>query len=164
METMVTKLRPLMLTDLDVVVALIREAMDDDKANWSRTALNRHFQLKAHRVDDGRSYFAAMEDAQLQGICGLHYYDWGPRENVWLGWFAVRPSAQGQGLGAHMLRDVEAMARARGHERLFVETYDSPFFASAHRFYARQGYTMAGNVQCYFPEGVAMLVLQKHLV
>jgi GNAT superfamily N-acetyltransferase len=163
METTLVELRPLTLTDLDTVVALIGEVMDNEKASWAHTALSRHFQLQTHGFNDGRTYFAAMEDAQLRGISGLHYYDWGPRENVWLGWFAVQTSAQGQGLGKQMLRGVEAIARAQGHRKLLVETYDSPVFAKAHRFYAHQGYTLAGKIHSYFPEDVAMIVLQKSL-
>ncbi|HKZ17682.1 MAG TPA: GNAT family N-acetyltransferase, partial [Geobacteraceae bacterium] len=94
---------------------------------------------------------------------GLHHYEWGPDENVWLGWFAVSPKLQGQGIGALLMRETEQAAKTLGYRKLFIETYDSPTFSRAMRFYAKAGFRKAGTIENYLPDGSPMVVFLKEL-
>ena len=67
--------------------------MNPDEGTWARLTIERHFALRAKGLEDGRHYFALLVDGTLAGITGLHHYEWGPEENVWLGWFAVSPQS-----------------------------------------------------------------------
>lgn len=147
----------------DEAAILIGEAMNTDEEAWARTTIGRHFAMRTSGLDDGRRYFALLADGALAGITGLHHYEWGPDENVWLGWFAVAPQLQGRGYGVRLMAETEQAARALGYRKLFIETYDTPTFARAIRFYLRAGFRQAGTIGNYLPDGSPMLVFLKEL-
>jgi GNAT superfamily N-acetyltransferase len=147
----------------DGAANLIGEAMNPDEGDWARATMGRHFEMRARNLDDGRRYFALFEDGIMAGIAGLHHYEWGPDENVWLGWFAVSPRLQGRGFGVRLMAETERAAKALGYRKLFVETYDSPTFSRAIRFYGKAGFRMAGRIENYLPDSSPMVVFLKEL-
>jgi ribosomal protein S18 acetylase RimI-like enzyme len=159
-DAAVRELRPEMAA---AAAALIGEAMNPDEGAWALVTIRRHFEMRAKGLADGRSYFALLVEGTLAGISGLHHYEWGPDENVWLGWFAVSPKLQSRGLGIRLLAETERAARALGYRKLFIETYATPTFMRAVSFYARAGFRKAGKIENYLPDGSAMLVFLKEL-
>lgn len=147
----------------DGAADLIGAAMNPDEGAWARRTIKRHFALRVQGLEDGRHYFALLVDGALAGITGLHHYEWGPEENVWLGWFALNPHLQGRGLGLRLMTETERAARSLGYRKLFVETYATPTFARAIRFYTRSGFRQAGMIEKYLPDGSAMVVFLKEL-
>jgi ribosomal protein S18 acetylase RimI-like enzyme len=147
----------------DEAAALIGEAMNPDEGAWARVTIGRHFEMKDNGLVDGRIYFALLVDGALAGLTGLHHYEWGPDENVWLGWFALSPKLQGRGLGVRLMAETEQAAKARGYRKLFIETYDTPTFSQAIRFYAKAGFRKAGVIENYLPDGSSMMVFLKEL-
>lgn len=105
----------------------------------------------------------AAEDGQIVGIVGLHHYDWGPPQNIWLGWFAVRPGLQNSGIGTGMLESVESRAVKLGYQKILIETYSSPEFDSARRFYTKRGYIPTGLISNYISDGIDMIVYGKSI-
>jgi GNAT superfamily N-acetyltransferase len=158
-----TLLQKLPSTLADKAAELIGEAMNPDEGAWARVTIRRHFELAAKHLEDGRHYFALLVDGSLAGVTGLHHYEWGPEENVWLGWFALSPKLQGSGLGVRLMVETEKAARALHYRKLFIETYETPTFARAIRFYIKAGFSKAGKVENYLPDGSAMLVFLKEL-
>jgi ribosomal protein S18 acetylase RimI-like enzyme len=154
------ELRPEMAA---AAATLIGEAMNPDEGTWARVTIERHFGLRAKGIEDGRQYFALLANKTLVGITGLHHYEWGPDENVWLGWFAVSPRLQGHGLGVRLMAETVRAAQAIGYRKLFIETYDSATFSRAIRFYTKAGFRKAGRIENYLPDGSAMLVFLKEL-
>lgn len=61
------------------------------------------------------------------GISGLYSLRKDRTEAVWLGWYAVHPSARGQGVGGALLRHAIQEARATGAAYLRLYTSDSEF-------------------------------------
>ncbi|MRR55586.1 MAG: GNAT family N-acetyltransferase [Deltaproteobacteria bacterium] len=157
------KIRELLPEMADGAAELICAAMNPDEGAWARLTIKRHFALRAQGLEDGRHYFALLVDGILAGISGLHHYEWGPEENVWLGWFALSPNLQGRGFGVRLMTETERTARSLGYRKLFVETYATPTFARAIRFYTRTGFRQAGMIENYLPDGSAMLVFLKVL-
>jgi GNAT superfamily N-acetyltransferase len=145
------------------IVGLIAEAMNAEEGAWAGVTIGRHFEMRAAGLSDGRHYFALRLDGALAGITGLHHYEWGPDENVWLGWFAVSPKLHRQGIGALLMRETEKTAKSLGYRKLFIETYDSPTFSKAIRFYLKAGFRKAGKIGNYLPDGSSMLVFLKEL-
>ncbi len=154
------ELRPEMT---DLAAALVGEAMNADEGAWARVTIDRHFQMRDKGLDDGRRYFALLVDGVMAGISGLHHYEWGPDENVWLGWFAVSPQLQGRGFGARLLAETERAARTLGYRKLFIETYDTPTFSRAIHFYRKAGFRKVGTIENYLPDGSPMVVFLKEL-
>lgn len=148
---------------IDEAVRLISTAMNIEEGNQARATFDRHFECKRLGIDDGRTYQVLLLDDIVKGISGLHHYSWGPRENVWLAWFAVDPSLHGQGLGSLLLNAVTQMARQAGYVKFFIETYSTPDFARARNFYEAQGFQPAGHVDSYLPDGGDMIVYYKDL-
>ena len=150
--------------DIEAVCGLIADAMSGEEAKRARRSFHFHFQGKAHGLDDGRQYFTCAVDGRLVGVTGLHHYEWGPAENVWLAWFAVHPDYQRQGIGRYLLHATEQLAQARGYHKLFIETYDHPDFAKARQFYTACGFMPAGEIHQYLPGPHKMIVYLKDLV
>jgi ribosomal protein S18 acetylase RimI-like enzyme len=153
-----------LLPELGAAAAeLIGAAMNPDEGAWALQTIERHFALRAQGLEDGRHYFTLQVDGTLAGITGLHHYEWGPEENVWLGWFALSPRLQGRGFGVRLMTETERSARSLGYRKLFIETYATPTFARAIRFYTKAGFRQAGMIENYLPDGSAMLVFLKEL-
>ena len=145
------------------VIALITAAMDDEEAAWAQQTFEFHFSCQQKGIDSTRQFHAAWLGDVLAGIVGLHRYRWGPAENVWLSWFAVRPDYQGQGIGKWMLGEIKKVARKQGYRKLFIETYRSPTFTRAIEFYQQQGFKQAGSVANFLSDNSDMLVFVQDL-
>jgi ribosomal-protein-alanine N-acetyltransferase len=78
---------------------------------------------------------------------------------------AVAPEVRGRGLGARLLAEAEAAARAAGAGRLFLEVAEGN--APARALYARAGYAQIGRRREYYrgPDGARedALVLARDL-
>ena len=151
-------IRPFGRQDVGVVTDLIDSAMNADEARWADSTLRFHLECRSARIDDSREYHLMTCRGKVVGFCGLHNYVWGPREVVWLGWFAVAPSHQRQGVGARLLEHVIARGRELGYRELYIEAYDSPVFDKAHRFYGKHGFRKVGGIAGYLPGGSSMIV------
>lgn len=149
--------------DIDPVCALVAAAMNPAEGSWARQTFDFHFKCRRHGLDDGRQYFTCRAQGRLLAITGLHHYAWGPKENVWLAWFAVHPDSQRQGIGRSLLNELEQRARASGYRKLFIETYDHPDFAKARQFYVACGFERVGEIGRYLSGDENMLVYMKSL-
>jgi len=157
------QLSEMIAEDTMPVRTLIAEAMNEDEGAWAEITIRRHFELQRLGIFDGRHYFLHREGPVIEGIVGLHHYEWGPKENVWLGWFAVAPSFQGKGIGKGLLLSIQARAWQLGYQKLFIETYSSPTFARARVFYSRNGFWEVGRISGYLSDGSDMVVYGKNL-
>ncbi len=156
-------LREMHAREIDETCALIAAAMNPEEAVWARKTLDLHFKSKLHDLHDGRHYYTYRPQAPLVGITGLHHYQWGPPENVWLAWFAVHPDFQHQGIGRSLLIAIEQMATRMGYVKLFIETYDHPDFDRARKFYSACGFQQVGAIDQYLPNSDSMIVYLKQL-
>ncbi len=158
-----TGVRAMSPGDLEECVDLISRAMDPDEGRYAQTTFDLHFGCQRHGVDDGRRLYVSEEGDRIVGIVGLHFYAWGPPENVWLSWFAVDPDCQGAGYGRRLLNAALAEASRHGHSKMLIETYSSTTFTKATRFYLAQGFAVAGTVADYLPDGSSMVVLSRSI-
>ncbi len=149
--------------DIAGVVDLIRTAMNPDEAEWASGAVHFHFACLENNLHDGRNYFVWKNRERVLGVTGLHHYDWGPKENVWLGWFALDPLLQGKGFGDRLFDSMISYAKEMGFKKMFIETYISPAFEKARRFYEKKGFRPVGRIENYLPDGDAMIVYLKVL-
>lgn len=73
--------------------------------------------------------------------------------NAGLGWFAVSPEKQGNGVGGFLHDWIVKMAAARGAKHMVIETDDSPGEANAIALYEKRGYTQGFTVKDYYGPG-----------
>ena len=149
--------------DIPGVVNLIREAMNNDEADWANETMYSHFRCIENDIEDGRYYFVWKTELKVQAVTGLHHYNWGPKENVWLGWFAVAPALHGKRIGSALFNEMISLAKEMGFKKLFIETYSSPTFEKARKFYQNRGFKPTGEIKNYLPDGEAMVVYAKTL-
>ena len=142
---------------------LIGRAMNASEGAYARRSFAEYFATRRMGITDGRELFVLLDGARLIGITGLHHYNWGPPENVWLSWFAVEPTLHGRGLGTAMLEATIRLAAARGFQKLFVETYSSPEFSRARRFYLARGFKEVGAIENYMSDGAEMIVYCRQI-
>ncbi|WP_317054859.1 GNAT family N-acetyltransferase [Roseovarius rhodophyticola] len=85
-------------------------------------------------------------------------------ETSWdLYWIAVQPEQHGQGLGAEILRRVEATIGRAGGRQVFIDTSSSPAYASTRTFYLRQGYHLAAELADFYRQGDGKAIYAKAL-
>jgi putative acetyltransferase len=92
--------------------------------------------LAALRAPD-ITFWSAYEDDVLVGCGALKVLDARHGEVKSM---RTDPARRGQGIAGRLLRHIVAEARARGLERLSLETGSEEFFAPARRLYARHGF------------------------
>jgi GNAT superfamily N-acetyltransferase len=149
--------------DLEEAVSLVSAAMNENEAEWAQDAFEFYFACKGRGLDSGREYCVWRRSGKICGLVGLHRYIWGPRENVWLSWFAVHPQEQGRGFGRALIAKIAERAQEQGYKKLLVETYDSPTFDKARSFYGANGFCEWGRIESYLPDGGAMIVFGKEI-
>jgi ribosomal protein S18 acetylase RimI-like enzyme len=104
----------------------------------------------------------AVLDERLVGwIC------WGPTPctvgTYDLYWMAVDPAAQGAGIGAALVREMEG--RLAGSARLIVvETAGRPDYRPTRAFYEARGYRKAAIIPDFYAPGDDQVVYVKHLL
>jgi ribosomal protein S18 acetylase RimI-like enzyme len=121
-------------------------------------------------VDEGLSgglegdypHFAVEVDGQVHGyVCvgktPLTIGTWH------LYWMCVHPSAQGSGAGRALQVHAEAFVRARGGERIVLETSSQPSYVRTRRFYQSAGYTQVGIIRNFYKPGDDCLIFCKEL-
>lgn len=156
-------LEPMSEGDVEEAVSLISAAMNENEADWAQETFEFYFACEKHGLESGREYYVWRRSGEVCGLVGLHRYRWGPRENVWLSWFAVHPGQQRQGFGRALIAKIVDRAQGQGYRKLLVETYDSPTFDDARSFYRANGFCEWGRVQRYLPDGAAMIVFGKKI-
>jgi putative acetyltransferase len=99
--------------------------------------------IATHFANAGGGFRVAVRADRVLGCCG-----WAPHgELVELKKLYVHRSARGTGLGAALVDEVEAIARARGATA--VELWSDTRFTRAHRFYEKRGYVRGGTRELF---------------
>ena len=98
--------------------------------------------------------FATREGVLIGGATGFTQWEWLFVEYLW-----VSDEVRGEGLGAHLLQEVEAAACERGCGAVWLDT----FSFQAPGFYQQLGYRQFGRLDDY-PPGRARHFLWKPLV
>jgi GNAT superfamily N-acetyltransferase len=156
-------IEPMREEDIEETVEVISDAMNRDEAKWAGEGVKFYFACKQHGIDSGREYYVWRHEGRICGLVGLHRYVWGPEENVWLSWFAVRPEYQRKGAGSALMEAIKERAIKAGYKKFLIETYENPTFEKAHSFYKAQGFSRIGRVENYLPDGSAMIVFGTQL-
>ena len=95
----------------------------------------------------------------------LGFATWGPRDLAEHGydlyWIATHPDAQHRGVARALMAEVEAIIRQRGGGWLWLETSDTPAYASARGFYQGCGYRQLAVLDNFYRDGDALVMFVK---
>lgn len=150
-------------SDISEAVLFIGENMNPKEGKYADETMQFYFQCKKQKHNDGRSYYLWRNNGAIKGFVGLHNYIWGPKDNVWLGWFAVEKSCRRNGVGTQLMKRIEKIALQKGYKKFYIETYSSETFEAANEFYRKVGFKEVGNIPDYMPDGADMIVYNKSL-
>ncbi len=146
----------------EMKVAIAAETPQQDDVRAMVAALNAHlipltprefqFQLSAEQMAEPTVTVFVARDAAGRpvGMGALKEHGGGLGEVKRM---FTPPEVRGQGVGALLLRRIEAHARERGIARLVLETGEAPGFEPAWRVYERGGFTVCGAVLDYPDSG-----------
>jgi ribosomal protein S18 acetylase RimI-like enzyme len=85
-------------------------------------------------------------------------------EGTWsLWWIVVRTDLRGRGVGANLLKFVEADAYECGARVLFVETSSLPHYDPTRRFYLKHGYHEEARLRDFYAPGDDQIIFRKPL-
>ena len=126
----------------------------------------------AERLRDAASRAAhaevwvAVEDGQVLGTVtdppeGSRYRELAGAGESEFRMLAVRPEAQGRGIGEALARHVVERARARGHRAVLLSSL--PEMAAAHRVYERLGFRRVPALDWYPVPGVLLIAFRLDL-
>jgi ribosomal protein S18 acetylase RimI-like enzyme len=79
-------------------------------------------------------------------------------------WMITASQQRGRGLGATLLRALEAELAARGAETIRVETSSLEGQGGARRFYEKNGYSVVGLIPDFYRRGDDLVTLAKRLL
>lgn len=128
-------------------MGIVAATMLPEDAAWARRTFSRMFEARSaapnpspeRRGGFSARSFVAEDEGRVVGITG-HYSD--PQGGFWLGWFAVAPDCQRQGMGSALLEKIESLVREQGGRRLWVWTSPLPLFAQGRAFYEARGFRL----------------------
>jgi ribosomal protein S18 acetylase RimI-like enzyme len=78
-------------------------------------------------------------------------------------WICVDPEVQGRGAGRALQSYAESFIRARGGERLVLETSGQVNYERTRRFYVRAGYSEVSRIRDFYKPGDDCIVFCKDL-
>lgn len=125
----------------------LREVLDDYHATNRALGHRSVSEFEADRIR-GFAYFApaAMTDAT-----------W------YLYWIAVDKSLHRSGIGAKLLRYVEAEIRQAQGRLLLIETSSLDHYLPTRQFYLKQGYDQSTILRDFYADGDSMVVFAKRI-
>jgi ribosomal protein S18 acetylase RimI-like enzyme len=118
--------------------------------------------LHAGCLDVGHQAHVWPDEASGEPVGWVYLAPTPKADGVWdLWWIGVAPRRQGTGVGAAMLRAVEALVQAAGGRLLVIET--SAELTRTRDFYRRRGYDECGRIPDFYAVGDDKIVFARRL-
>lgn len=145
--------------DIDRIIQLIRETMNDERADYAKKLFEERF--ASDKPCPESTSFVAKVAGKIVGISGL-YRENGPNIG-WVSWFAVDEKFQRKGVGTLMINNIIKIAKEEKRRKIFVETYTGDDWVKARNFYEKIGFTKQGFVKGYLKKDVDAVYYGKEL-
>lgn len=78
-------------------------------------------------------------------------------------WIAVKPDAQGKGVGKALDAHAEQILRSLQGNLVIAETSSQPRYESTRRFYTARGYAELARIRDYYRPGDDLVIYGKYL-
>lgn len=113
-------------------------------------------QERLARGDASGYHFVFLDDPSAGGRA-VGYVCVGPIpctvDSFDLYWIAVDAGCQGRGLGRRLMAEGEALIRALGGKRVYIETSGLPLYEPTRRFYLASGYVEQARLPDFYTRG-----------
>nr|WP_239479680.1 rhomboid family intramembrane serine protease [Actibacterium sp. 188UL27-1] len=145
-------LKPMQMTHLSKVVAIINETDEDDALDAEETLLKRGM--------DGM--FVLMQKQDVLGVTG-YAVDEDTDGSAWLSWTYLTEARRGEGLGGQMMNDLLGRLNEMSVRKIFMATSDYaedgvPIYADAFKLYEEFGADIELKVPDYHSPGETKIV------
>ncbi len=155
-------IRPMALTDLDAVGAIIGEFSAED-GKLARGYYETYFEKENHAEDNLEQNHVAQLQDQVVGVTGLYQDKYGWPGILWINWLYVNASHRGRGIGTALLNFTIETARELGCRKLYLDTSSDAIYSAATALYERSGFTLEGELRDYYEEGEHYLIFGMSL-
>ncbi len=107
-------------------------------------------------------YWLAIDSSDRPvGMIGLYSPRWIGRQVLYLGWYAVLPELQGQGIGRALFKYARSVGEKMGARSIMVETSLDPI--KTVRFYESEGFEEIAQIPDYWEDGSTLLLMRHAL-
>jgi putative acetyltransferase len=131
--------------DRDVAAAVISTSLAEYGLGWEPTGADRDaIEVEGCYFDRGGEFWVVVDRGQLVGTSAYHPVERGDRA-VEIRKMYLLPSARGQGLGKHLLGELERSIFERGYRTIWIET--ASILKEAVWLYEANGYAPATGVE-----------------
>ncbi|MGL6097426.1 MAG: GNAT family N-acetyltransferase, partial [Fimbriiglobus sp.] len=152
------RIRAARRTDLADIAAVL--AAQDTFHGNERAVANARLTAAVGRRTLGRVLVAHTDDGPA-GVAWVRADEWAGTANLEL--LAVTPAARRAGVGSALLAAAEREATAAGGRALLAHIQSATWFAGIRQFLARHGFTAAGELPDFYPDGYARVTYAKPL-
>lgn len=145
--------------DSDAIAEVLREAFGVYKNEYTPEA----FEIVTPRADEISARFdegpqwVAVNDNEIVGTVSVTVEE----GDLYIRSMAVRPDAQGRGVGHKLLHAIDEYANSTDHERIFL--YTTYFSAGAKELYEKHGYVWVRDTTADEWYGVPGLEMDKRI-
>ena len=129
--------------NIDEAVMLLQRVFPDDKEDC-RKAFESSLDIRSnpdwirkYKIKN-IEYWVMMKDDEVIGTVGLYNETSDPEKLVWLGWYCVKKSYRGQGIGKRLFIFARNKAKKRGNK--ILRLYTSPKNKIANKMYDNIGF------------------------
>lgn len=121
--------------------------------------------VEAHLAQGAWSGYRFLFAERAESLLGYACYGPVPltRSAYDLYWIVVAPAAKGTGLGAALLRRVEAEIGEAGGDAVYVDTSSRLDYAPTRRFYESNGYSRVAELPDFYAPGDGKVIYRKRL-
>jgi ribosomal-protein-alanine N-acetyltransferase len=154
------EVRDAVVADVEAIQETLSHAFQRYKKYYTEEAYNITvctLQEIERRIEDSETdVLVATCQGQIAGTATLHFKEQG---RLYLSSMAVKPTAQGKGIGFYLLREAERRAKVKNCDVVSLECCE--FLKMAIGLYKRMGYKRTGQKRPYY--GVEVFEMQKLL-
>jgi putative acetyltransferase len=131
--------------DRTATAALISSVLAEYGLCWEPNGADRDvLEVETYYLDRGGEFWVVADRGQIVGT-SAYYPSYRGKQAVEIRKMYLSPIARGQGLGGHLLGELERVIAARGYREIWIET--ASILQAAVQLYEKNGYQPATGVE-----------------
>jgi putative acetyltransferase len=138
-------IRPWQPEDRGAAAAVIRSSLSEYGLGWEADGADRDvLEVETYYLDRGGEFWVVEDRGQIVGTSAYYPIERG-QQAVEIRKMYLLPIARGQGLGRHLLGELERVIATKGYREIWIET--ASILKAAVQLYEQSGYQPATGVE-----------------